>query len=77
MHRISTIFFKLTESHFVSTNDMYSRYKKRNTPIYFNTNYRTEMKLLPVIKDYCLLQFETLKFFLLVSLHGGGVSTQL
>ena len=25
--------------------------KKRNTPIYFNTNYRREMKLLPIIMD--------------------------
>ena len=38
--------------------------KKRNTPIYFNTNYRTEMKLVPIIMDYCLLQFDSLKFFL-------------
>ena len=46
--------------------------KKRNTSIYFNTNYRTEMKLVPIIMDYCLLQFDTLKFFLGVRLHGGG-----
>ena len=31
--------------------------KKRNTPIYFDTNYRTEMKLVQIIMDYCLLQF--------------------
>ena len=31
---------------------MYSRSnKKRNTPIYFNINYRTEMKLVPIIMD--------------------------
>ena len=31
---------------------MYSRSKKkRNTPIYFNTNYHTEMKLVPIIMD--------------------------
>ena len=29
--------------------------KKGNTPIYFNTNYRTEMKLKPIIMNYCLL----------------------
>ena len=29
--------------------------KKRNTPIFFNTNYRTEMKLVPIIMDYCLI----------------------
>ena len=51
---------------------LYSRYiYKRNTPIYFNTNYCTEMKLVPVIMDYCLLQFEVLKFFLGVHLHRG------
>ena len=44
--------------------------KTRNTPIYFNTNHRTEMKLIPIIMDYCLLQFDALKFFLRVHLHG-------
>ena len=29
--------------------------EKRNTPIYFNTNYRTEMKLVPIFMDHCLL----------------------
>ena len=45
--------------------------KKKKTPIYFNTNYCTEMKLVPTIMDYCLLQFDSLKFFLGVRLHGG------
>ena len=51
--------------------------RKRNTPIYFNTNYRLEMKLVPIVMDYCLLQFDVLKFFLKVRLHGrgGDVST--
>ena len=48
--------------------------KKRNTPIYFNINYRKESKLVPIIMGYCLLQFDALKFFLRVCLHG-GVST--
>ena len=53
---------------------MYSKSKKkRNTPIYFNTNYRTVMKLVPIIMDYYLLQFDASKFFLDVPLH--GVST--
>ena len=43
---------------------------KRNGPIYFNTNYRTEMKLLPILMDNCLLQFDALKFFFGVRLHG-------
>ena len=46
--------------------------KKRNTPIYFNTNYRKEMILVPIIMDYCLLQFDALKFFLDVRLQGEG-----
>ena len=29
--------------------------KKRNTPIYFIANYRREMKLVPIIMNYCLL----------------------
>ena len=29
--------------------------KKRNAPIYFNKNYRTEMKLVPIVMDYCPL----------------------
>ena len=44
--------------------------KNRNTPIYFNTSHRTEMKLVPVITDYVLLQFDALNFFLGVRLHG-------
>ena len=38
--------------------------EEENTPIYFNTNYSTEMKLVPIIMDYCLLQFDALDFFL-------------
>ena len=45
--------------------------KKRSIPNYFNTIYRTEMKLVPLIMDYGLLQFNGLKFFLGVRLHGG------
>ena len=41
---------------FWSNNFRYSSSKKkRNTPIYFNANYRREMKLVPIIMDYCLL----------------------
>ena len=43
--------------------------KKRKFPIYFNTIYCTEMKLVPIMMDYSLLQFDTLKIFL------GGPST--
>ena len=46
--------------------------KKRNTPIYFNTNYRTEMKLIPIIMDYYLLQFDALKLLLGVRLYRGS-----
>ena len=47
--------------------------KKRNTLINSNTNYRREMKLMPVNMDYCLLQFDALIFFLGVHLHGRSV----
>ena len=43
--------------------------KKRNTPTNFNTNYRREIKLVPINMDYCLFQFDALKFVL------GGPST--
>ena len=41
----------------------------KNIPIYFDKNYHTEMSLVPFIMDYCLLQFDAVKFFL------GGLST--
>ena len=44
--------------------------KKKNAPIYFNRNYCTEIKLEPIIMDYCLLQFVALKLFLEMRLHG-------
>ena len=46
---------------------MYSRSKKKN---YFNTNYRREIKLVPMIMDCCLFQIDALKFFLRVRQHG-------
>ena len=51
---------------------MHSRSKKKKT-IYFNTNYRTEMKLVPIIMDYSLLQFDAFKFVLKVRLQGRGL----
>ena len=54
-------------------NNVQSAKKKRNTLIYSNTNYRTEMKLVPIIIDYYLLQFDALKFFFGVRLHGGSL----
>ena len=47
--------------------------KKRNTVIYFNTNYCTEMKLVPIIMDYCALQFYALNFYLRLRLHRGSL----
>ena len=52
--------------------NMHNRSKK--SPIYFKTNYRTEIKLVQNSMDYCLLQFDALKFFLGVHLHGGSLS---
>ena len=37
--------------------------KTKNTPINSNTNYRREMKLIPINMDYCLLQNIALKIF--------------
>ena len=39
-----------------------NKQKKRNIPINFDTNYRRDMKLIPVNMDYCVLQFDALKF---------------
>ena len=47
--------------------------KKRNIFVNYNTYYRTEMELVPVIMDYCLLQFDALKIFLGVPLQGGSL----
>ena len=47
--------------------------KERNTFTYLNTKCRAEMKQVPVIMDYCLLQFDALKFFLEARLHGGSL----
>ena len=43
--------------------------EKQNTPISSKANYRREIKLKPINMDYCLLQFDALKFFLWVHLH--------
>ena len=53
---------------------MYSRSK---TPLCFNSYYRTEMKLVPIIMDYCQLQLESLKFFLGIRLYGSGLCLTL
>ena len=45
--------------------------KIRTTLYYFNINYRSEIKLEPIIVHYCLLQFDALKFFLIVRQHVG------
>ena len=36
-------------------------------------NYRREVKLVPIIIDYCLLQIHALKFFLGARLLGGSL----
>ena len=44
--------FELCTLHtFCCTVGQRKKKEKRNTPIYFNTNYRTEMKLVPVMMD--------------------------
>ena len=39
-------------------------------PINSNTKYHRGMKLIPINMDYCLLQFDAVKFFLCARLHG-------
>ena len=53
--------------------DAQSVKKKGTPPINSVTNYRREMKLIPINMDYSLLKFDALKFFLGVPLHGGGL----
>ena len=43
-----------------------------NTPINSNKSYLREMKLIPIEVHYFLLQFDALKFFLEIRLHGGS-----
>ena len=45
--------------------------KNETPPIYLNTNYRIEIKLVLIVMDYCPLQFDALKCFLGLRLHGG------
>ena len=50
-----------------------SAIKKGTPPTNFDINYRREIKLVPIIMDYCLLQFNALKFVLGVCPHRGSV----
>ena len=63
--------FKLKFSIKIIKIDIICTVGQKNIYIYFNANYRTEMKLVPVIMDYCLLRFEAFKFFVGLRLHGG------
>ena len=47
--------------------------KTQNTPFNSNPNNHREMKLVPINMDHCLLQFDPLKFFLGIFLHGGSL----
>ena len=49
--------------------------RKQNIPINSNKNHRKEMKLVPIIMDYFLLQFTVLKFYLGIHLHGAHYLT--
>ena len=63
------LFFKKTEK---CNANICTASQKKKKPIYFNSNYRTEMTLVPNIMDYCLIQFDALNFTLGVRLHGGS-----
>ena len=64
----STLNVKDKYSNFFSVKLTFKKIK--NTFIYFNTNYHTEMKLVPIIMDYCLLKFDALKFFFGMRIQG-------
>ena len=53
---------------------VYSRSKEKKNPNYSNTNYCREMKLVTIIMDYHLLQFDALKFLLGIRPHGRFLS---
>ena len=56
-------------------NDKYSMsigQREKKKPFISNTNYRREMKLEPISMDYCLFQFDAIKFLLGVRLHRGS-----
>ena len=42
---------------------VYAPSVKKKRTIYFNLSYCTEIKMVPIIMDYCLFQFDSLKFF--------------
>ena len=50
---------------------MHSQPKEKKKTINSNTNCHKEIKLVPFIMDYCLLQFYALNFFLGVRIHRG------
>ena len=71
---INEIFISRNEFYYITIKHVQSaKKKKKNAPFYFNSNYRTEMKLVLTIMDYCQLQFDSLKFFLALCLHGGSL----
>ena len=53
--------------------DKFIVFKKKKGNSYSKTNYRREIKLVPIM-DYKLLQFVALKFFIGVCLHGGSLN---
>ena len=72
MHSLYRHFF-IKKKVTVGQNNNNNNKKKRNIPIYFSTNYRAEIKLVPIIMDYSLLQFHALNLFLGVNLHRGSL----
>ena len=44
----------------------------QKTPVFLNTNFPTEMKLVQIIMDYFLLESDALKSFSEVRIYGGG-----
>ena len=61
-----------SESHFVKLLCTVGQKIKTKYPFLFQYKLRTEMKLGPIIMDYCLLQFDALKISLGMPLHRGS-----
>ena len=49
---------------------LYVQSIKKKKPINSNTRYRRKVKLVPINMNYCLLQFDALKSFLILIFQG-------
>ena len=75
----SNQYFFLQEIYFTNKFNLFFYYtvkkEKQNTLTYSNAKYCRNIKLVAIIINYCLLQFDAFKFFLGVRLHGESKSS--